>query len=73
MKALISPNEIVTDYLGNEGQRVAQVAQETFEIAEPLFWTDCPDECVADAWWYVDGVCSPLPEAPVVIGLESEY
>jgi hypothetical protein len=45
MKALISPNE---------NNRVAQIAEQTFEVAEPLFWVDCPDT-IATEWTYVDG------------------
>lgn len=64
MKALISPNEKVTDYLGNVGERVAQVQQMSFEVAPPLFWTDCPNDCVADQWWYYGGSCQPIPQPP---------
>lgn len=37
-------------------QRVAQVEPDnkTFPVAEPLFWIDCPDNCVADQWYYKD-------------------
>lgn len=47
--ALVTPNEI--SYLGF---RVAQVEADTdsFEVAQPLFWTACPDEAVADLWFY---------------------
>lgn len=64
MKALISPNEKRTDYEGNVGERIAQVEQSTFEVAPPLFWTDCPDDCVADVWWYYNGTCQPMPVPP---------
>lgn len=64
MKALISPNEKRTDYQGNVGERVAQVEAQTFEVAAPLFWTDCPDDCVADVWWYYNGVCEIIPAPP---------
>lgn len=66
MKALISPNEKVTDYQGNVGERVAQVEPDdkTFPIAQPLFWTDCPDDCVADQWYYINGACTPIPQPP---------
>lgn len=45
MKALISPNE---------NFRVCQIEQEPFPVAEPLFWTDCPDN-VTTNWSYSDG------------------
>jgi len=64
MKALISPNEKITDYLGNVGERVAQVQQTTFEVAPPLFWIDCPDDCVADLWYYLNNICQPIPQKP---------
>ena len=64
MKALISPNEKVTDYEGNVGDRVAQVEQNEFPVAAPLFWTDCPDDCVADVWWYYNGTCEVMPTPP---------
>lgn len=52
MKALISPNETVQNWDGTSGYRVAEVSAQEFEVAAPLFWTDCPDDCVADAWYY---------------------
>jgi hypothetical protein len=65
-KALISPDETVryvsgwTDKTPPEpiyttipnAQRVAEVADTTFEVALPLFWTDCADNVVADQWYY---------------------
>lgn len=63
-RALISPNEKVTDYQGNIGERVAQVAESDFPVAPPLFWIDCPDECVADLWWYYENTCQPIPQPP---------
>lgn len=34
--------------------RVAQVEPDDkiFAVADPLFWVDCPDNCVKDEWWY---------------------
>jgi hypothetical protein len=49
MKALISPSEHHGD-----GVRVAQVSDQEFPVAEPLFWVDCPDATHADMV-YVDG------------------
>lgn len=62
--ALISPDEKRTDHLGNVGERIAQVEQTPFEVAAPLFWTDCPDDCVADVWWYYEGTCQVMPQPP---------
>lgn len=48
-EALISPNE--PRYTG---YRVAQTVEEhqTFEVGQPLFWTSCDDNVVADQYWY---------------------
>lgn len=45
--ALISPNEPV-EY----GYRVAEVSDQTFDVAEPLFWVDCSDDIIADQFYY---------------------
>jgi len=50
--------------------RVAEVvdANKTFETYSTLIWVDCPDECMADVWYYKDGSCytkqvdEPYPE-----------
>lgn len=55
MKALISPNE---------NFRIAQVSPESFEVAAPLFWVECPEDCLADQWTYVDGNFVPPPPPP---------
>ena len=65
MKALISPNEKVIDYENNIGERVAQVQQIPFAVAQPFFWVDCPDECDAGQWWYYGGICQPIPQPPM--------
>jgi hypothetical protein len=43
--------------------RVAQVVDEgeTFEVYHALIWVDCPDDCVADFWYYKDGTCYIKP------------
>ena len=80
--ALISPNEAPQTYVSGyvpgtnpaepvytpiaNSCRVAQVANQTFEVAEPLFWTPCADDVVAD-WYYYntsDGQIYPKPAAP---------
>ena len=65
MKALISPLEQTTDYMGNIGCRVAQVEQFAFEVAEPLYWIDCPDDCVADQWYWIENALRPLPQPTI--------
>jgi hypothetical protein len=47
MKALISSLEP-----RETGYRVADVAQEAFDVSAPLFWVDCADDVVADKFWY---------------------
>lgn len=49
MKALISTGEP-----SGSGYRVAQVEQDgnIFPVASELFWVDCPDNTVADRFWY---------------------
>ena len=39
-------------------EKVVQVQETTFEVADPLFWVDCPDDCVP-GWTYIDGVIAP--------------
>lgn len=63
--ALISPNETVYSYDGTPlGQRVAEVSVAPFEVAPPLFWTDCADDVTADAFYYADGAILPVPVLP---------
>jgi len=59
MKALISPIEPRAT-----GYRVAQVEQESFEVAPPLFWVDCAEDVKADHFWYdpADQTIKPNPE-----------
>ena len=46
-KALISPNEP-----RETGFRVAEVCEQPFDIALPLFWVDCADDVVTDQFWF---------------------
>jgi hypothetical protein len=61
MKALISPNEP-----RETGYRVAEVEQQEFEVALPLFWVGCADDVVADQFWYdpSDQTIKPIPVPP---------
>lgn len=56
MKALIIPTEKIYN-----GVRIAQVESNTsiFEVAEPLYWVDCPDDCEQSSWYYdeIKGEC----------------
>jgi hypothetical protein len=68
-QALISPTEKVYSYSGTLlGERVAEVTTQPFEVAPPLFWIACPDDCVADQWYYdtTTYVCEPIPAAPAI-------
>ena len=65
MKALISPLEQVIDYMGNSGCRVAQVESFAFEVASPLYWIDCSDDCVADEWYWIENELRPIPQPPI--------
>ena len=47
MKALISPNEIV-----ETGCRVAEICENEFEVAKPLFWIECPNTINANEYFY---------------------
>jgi hypothetical protein len=63
--------------------RVAQVEpdDQIFPVGEPLFWTDCADDVVADLWYYdtvaqtiLQVVNAPKPAAedqPVVTGAQT--
>lgn len=45
-------------------QRVSQIEPDdkTFPVYHTLFWVDCPDNCVADQWYFKDGACNPKPQ-----------
>jgi hypothetical protein len=57
MKALVSPKEKVYLSDGSEAQRIAQVIDDenVFEVASPLFWIDCPLECTANEYCFLNG------------------
>jgi len=44
--------------------RVAQVEPDDkiFGVAEPLYWTNCPDDCVEDFWYFKDNQILPKPQ-----------
>jgi len=46
--------------------RVAQVANDSFPVALPLFWIDCANDVVADIWYFdtSDLSIKPIPPAP---------
>jgi hypothetical protein len=75
MKALVSPNEPRIDYQGNTGCRIAQVESDdkVFDVAPPLFWSDCPNDCVPDVWWYFNEACELMPVEPLTSASTNEY
>ena len=64
MLALISPQEKITDYLGNTGSRIVQLEATPFDVANPLFWVNCTDSCVPNEWYYINDTCMPIPQQP---------
>jgi hypothetical protein len=70
MKALISPEEAVSNFDGTTGYRVAQVHETGFEVAEPLFWIDCADDVIADQFYYdpLDSAIKAVSVRPRTIG-----
>lgn len=79
--ALISPNESPIKYISGwttdtppepiwtiieNSCRVAEVSDQTFEVALPLFWTECADDVKADQFYYNlnDKEIYPIPNAP---------
>jgi hypothetical protein len=73
-KALISPSESPIQYISSwEGKnqpvysdypnscRVAEICETEFEIAPPLFWTDCADDIVADQFYFNTATNEILP------------
>jgi hypothetical protein len=63
--ALISPNEIVSYVSGwifingiyraeftPVGQRIAEICEQVFEVAQPLFWVECSDAVNANDFYY---------------------
>ena len=43
-------------------ERIAEVASSPFEVGPPLHWVDCPDDCVADQWYFKNGELKPKPQ-----------
>lgn len=70
-KALISPEEVITNFDNTTGQRVADTHATGFEVAPPLFWVDCADDVMPDQFYYdptdaaIKAVPVPPPPAPI--------
>ena len=50
----VSPSTRYTPIISvvQNAARVAQVEDNSFQVAPPLFWVDCADNVVADIWYY---------------------
>ncbi len=75
MKALIDPRQRILDKNGSEYFRIAEVREVLFEVALPLFWQDCPNDCVPDVWGKkcdtgVLEVIQPIPPLPEIVVAE---
>lgn len=67
--ALISPTEKT-----GQGLRIAEVVNNPFEIAKPLFFTECDDSIIADQYYYTETgkfikVPVPTPAIPTVVSM----
>ena len=70
-KALISPNEKVYDYKGNYlGERIAEVSDNEFPVAPPLYWIDCDNNVTAELYYFntTSNLCELIP-VPVLSDL----
>jgi hypothetical protein len=47
--------------------RVAEVEPDdkVFEVAAPLYWIDCPEDCTAEGWYFKDGLHKKPENAPI--------
>jgi hypothetical protein len=66
MKALISPQEPK-----EFGYRVAQVEQQEFEVAPPLFWVPCADYVLPNQYWY-DPSDEQIKQIPIPVPTAAE-
>jgi hypothetical protein len=48
--------------------RIAEVRpnEEVFEVAQPLYWIDCPDSCDANDHYFKDGEFFRIPKEPKI-------
>lgn len=71
MYALISSTENIVDPNTNEvlGWRVAEVADQQFDVYKTLFWVECGD--INANKWYYDNVDKTLKEIPQYIPPET--
>jgi hypothetical protein len=45
-------------------QRIAQVEPDdkVFDVASPLHWVNCPNDCITDEWYFKDEQCFIKPQ-----------
>jgi hypothetical protein len=73
--ALISPNE-TDSYISSwvdyftpvwttipDSQRIAEVADQRFNVAPPLYWMECADDVTAEEW-YLDTATGLITKEP---------
>jgi len=68
--ALISPQELIYSYDGTLiGERIAEVAQIPFEVAQPLYWVECADDVNSNDWYFQTetSTCELKPVEPTVL------
>lgn len=58
MKALIDPTTSIQN-----GVRVAQTSEKSFDICTPFYWVVCPENIIADEFFYDEetGQFNPVP------------
>jgi hypothetical protein len=88
-QALISPNEAPIKYVSGwttdnppepiisnipNSCRVAEVESQPFEVAPPLFWTECSDDVVEDQWYYdtENQTINIIPSPPLLSELSGD-
>jgi hypothetical protein len=72
MKVLISINDTMEDYEGNEGQRLLEIVADdgTFPVNPQMTWMDIPDmpseEVITymSTYWYYNNAFSLIPVEP---------
>ena len=72
MKVLISINDTMEDYEGNEGQRILEIVADdaTFPVNPQMTWMDIPDMPSEDVnlymstYWYYNDAFSLIPVEP---------
>tara|TARA_R110000782_G_scaffold21614_1_gene57986 strand:+ start:258 stop:515 length:258 start_codon:yes stop_codon:yes gene_type:complete len=78
MKVLISINDIIYDYEGNQGQRILEIVadDETFPVNPQMTWMDIPDMPIGEVnlymstYWYYDNAFSLIPVDPDLIPVD---